>query len=625
MKLLFGDFETYYSKDYTLKTMTPVEYILDHRWEMIGCAVRTNDEDDWIKFLEHDEFVKYLQQFDPQETAFVSHNALFDACILAWRYDFHPALYIDTLGMSNALIKHKTGRVSLAEVARHLGFGEKLTALAKVEGMCRQAIKDNQMWVELATYAKDDCNKLYKIFHALKPDFPMSEYLVMDGVIRATVYPKFRLNTNVLCAHQNDVLMNKHGLMTAAGIVGREQLMSDEGLANLLKAEGVLPPRKFSIRKQCEVWAFAKTDEEFTALLEHPNSRVQAIVAARLGLKTTLEESRTTHMIKISQLHWPKDRTQTFMPGWMPMPLNYSGAHTHRLSGAWRLNVQNLTRGGNLRKALCAPQGFIVVAADASQIEARLTAWFCGQEDLRQAFEDGTDVYSQFASEEIYRRPVNKKDTPKERFIGKQSILGAGFGAGGKKFAWMVETLSRLQLGEEIKMDEETGRDIIDKYRRRYKSISRAWSNLLEVLPEIASGSEGVLGPGGAVTYGQDHIRLPNGLSLFYAGLKRDQQDGWSFQYGKQRKFLHGGKILENIIQALARIIVMDAATRMKQKYMLDYALQCHDELVYVVPSGTEKFVESALTQEMTARPSWGPTIPLAVESAHGHSYGDIK
>lgn len=634
MKLLFGDYETYYSRDYTLRRMTPVEYILDHRWEMIGCATRSDAEDDYAKFLEHDEFVNYLSQLDPKDTAFVSFNALFDACILAWRYDFHPALFIDAMGMARALVKHLTGSVSLDAVAQHLGVGKKLLTIHNVIGMNKQAIKDNQLWVDYATYSKMDCEMLRGVFHKLKPLFPMSEYLVMDGVIRATVYPQFRLNTNVLYAHQHEVLTNKRNLMGRAGVFERSDLMSDDNFATLLKNEGVDPPRKTSLKTGKENWAFAKTDEEFTMLLEDPNPNVQALVAARLGVKTTLEESRTERMLRIANLQWPASSAPVayrsdpnlvgFMPGWMPMPLKYSGAHTHRLSGDWKLNVQNLTRGGNLRKALVAPQGFTVVAADESQVEARLTAWFCGQEDLRQAFEDGDDVYSQFAQEEIYHYPVNKKDTPKERFIGKQSILGAGFGAGGKKFAWMVETLSRLQLGQQIDMSEDEGKRVINSYRRRMRHISRTWPALLAILPKIANGDTGVLGPDGVVSYGQDHIRLPNGLCLYYVDL-RYEKDNWSFQYGKRRKWLHGGKILENIIQALARIIIMDVAVRMKQKYKLDYALQCHDELVYVVPDGARELVQGALTEEMTRRPWWGPTIPLACETGMGHSYGDVK
>lgn len=638
MKLLFGDFETYYTAEYSLRLMTPAEYILDPRWEMIGCSVRTDADDDWPKFMEHDKFVNYLKGFDPDHTAFVSHNALFDACILGWRYGFFPALYIDTMGMARALINHKTGSVSLDSVQKYLELGHKdLQALAKVQGMSKAAIKANDMWYEFATYANDDCTKLRNIFHKLRPDFPMSEYLVMDSVIRCAVNPKFRLDTGRLSEHLYIIQQQKEMLLARTGMQGREGLMSNDLFAEALKKCGVKPPTKISLKTGKETWAFAKTDKDFMELCDHPNVEVQTLMAARLGFRTTLEETRTERMIKIGNLRWPApfstmpmvsqpmEEQLDYLLGaqLMPIPLKYSGAHTHRLSGDWKLNMQNLPGGGNLRKSLRAPRGHVVIAADQAQIEARLTAWFCGQEDLRKAFADGTDIYSEFASEEIYHRPVNKSQFPKERFIGKQAILGAGFGAGGRKFAWMVETLSKLQLGETVTMDEFTGRDIINSYRRRYRSISGMWPKLLNLCERISKGEEGVFGPDGVISYGQDYIRLPNGLSLFYDDLKY-QDDGWTFTHAKRQKFLHGGKLLENIIQSLARIIIMDVAVRMRQRYGFHYALQLHDELVYVEPHSVAGKLISALTFEMTQPPEWGPTIPLAVECSMGLNYGEM-
>lgn len=630
MKMLFGDFETYYNskQGYTLKKITPVEYILDPRFEMCACAIAEGDETPM--FLEHDDFVSYLARYNPDDVCFVSHNALFDACILAWRYNFYPQMYIDTMGMARATINHKTGHVSLDAVQKHFNIGSKGYTIHKVDGMTADMIKAADMWFEYACYGIDDCHKMREIFKLMAPTFPMSELLVMDGVIRCAVNPKFRLDVGVLSQHLAEVKAKKEMLLARTGLQSREALMSNEMFARALQSLGVSPPRKISLRTGQETWAFAKTDQAFAELEEHPNPDVQALVAARMGIKTTLEETRTQRMLAISRLLWPPNPNVNpgfgaFLEAWMPIPLKYSGAHTHRLSGDWKLNVQNFTRGGNLRKSLKAPQGYKIVAADASQIEARLTAWFCGQEDLRQAFEDGDDIYSIFAAEEIFHRHVDKS-TKTERFIGKQAILGAGFSAGGKKFAWMVETLSRIMLGYEVPMDEVEGKRIISAYRRRYRNISNMWPQLVATLTKIARGERGVLGPNGVVAYGKDHIRLPNGLSLYYDDLQFDAQtDSWQFTFAKKKNFLHGGKVLENIIQALARIIVMDAAVRMRKKYSLHYSLQVHDELVYIVPTNEAQQVLDWLLEEMTTRPYWGPTIPLAAEGGIGDSYGDIK
>jgi DNA polymerase I-like protein with 3'-5' exonuclease and polymerase domains len=166
-------------------------------------------------------------------------------------------------------------------------------------------------------------------------------------------------------------------------------------MAELLTSLGVDPPTKISPATQQETYAFAKTDEEFKALLDHDDPLVQALVAARMGHKSTLEETRTERFINISRLHFPHYGENLF-----PIALKVAGAHTHRLSGDWRLNQQNLARPSRkrpramLRESIVTPEGYTIVAGDESQIEARVNAVFCGQWDLVDVFAKGGDPYS---------------------------------------------------------------------------------------------------------------------------------------------------------------------------------------------------------------------------------------
>ena len=116
----------------------------------------------------------------------------------------------------------------------------------------------------------------------------------------------------------------------------------------------------------------------------------------------------------------------------MPVPFKYSGAHTHRFSGDWSINLQNLPRDSELRKALRAPKGKVVVAVDTSQIEARINAMLSGQKDLVDAFREGRDVYCEFATV-IYGRQITKADKV-ERFVGKTAVLSLGYGSGAAAF-----------------------------------------------------------------------------------------------------------------------------------------------------------------------------------------------
>ncbi len=410
------DFETYYDDEYSLRKMTPVEYILDDRFEVIGCSVKEGSDKPF--FLDGKELVRYLKGIDAKETDSISHNALFDSCILAWRFGFVPRLMIDTLGMSRALLSPYLRSLSLEQVVKFLKLPSKGDTVHKVKGMTAQMIREAGLWDSYAEYSCNDADLAYSIFRTLmgKPwNFPKEELLVMDMVLRCAVTPSFRLDTETLYSHLEGVLQAKAELMSRVA-ADKDTLMSNDRFAQALKDLGVDPPTKTSLATGKQTWAFSKTDVDFNDLQEHDDPRVQALVSARLGVKSTLEETRTQRLISISQLKWMG------MPRrFMPIPLKYSGAHTHRLSGDWKLNMQNLPRGGGLRKALRVTDRQRIVAVDASQIEARLVSWFAGQMDLTEAFANGEDVYSLFASD-IYGIQVNKKEHPVERFVGKQCL-----------------------------------------------------------------------------------------------------------------------------------------------------------------------------------------------------------
>ena len=348
---------------------------------------------------------------------------------------------------------------------------------------------------------------------------------------------------------------------------------------------------------------------------------VQALVAARLGLKSTIEESRTERLLAISRLHWG----HLGYAGLMPIPLRFSGAHTHRLSGDWKLNMQNLpVRKGNLiRSTLTAPPGHKVVAIDSSQIEARLVAWLCGARDLLEQFANKLDPYSIFASF-VFGRTITKADKA-ERFLGKTSILGMGFGVGWKKFQNTVKVSSLEQTGVQITLTDEEANRFVNTYRHVNHQVPTTWRILNDNIRILAGGSGSF--STGPCTFYPGRIRLPSGLDLKYHDL-HNTGDGWVYSYGGKPRRLYGGALLENIIQALARIIISDASTRIRARLSvlgIHLALQVHDELVYIVPDEFVPAVQALLTEEMDRRPAWAPDLPLASECSYGQTYGDCK
>ena len=490
-------------------------------------------------------------------------------------------------------------------------------------------IKAAGVYDEYIEYALNDVSLCAAIFKKLVPsEFPLDELPMLDMILKTATQPNFVLDQTILNEHLHKVLTAKAAALSMAG-ADTKAIRQDETFANMLRALGVEPPRKISIVTNLERYAFAKTDEDFLALEEHNDPKVQALVAARLGAKSTIEETRTQRFINISNLSWPV--TSTGYPYAMPMPIKFSGAHTHRGGGDWKLNVQNMPRGGELRKSLKAPPGYKVVTVDSSQIEARLTAFLAGERYLLQQFEQGQDVYSNFAGT-IFGSHVTKEHK-RERFIGKTAILGLGFGLGYSKFQARIKTDSKNQLGTMIDMDTDQARNIVWRYRSTFQKVPAAWAELNDNAIQTLAGNPGY---GATMRFGpvvieKSTIYMPGRLKMFYHNLRYEpptsqRRGGWTFTFAGKTKFLFGGKILENIVQYLDRILVFDAALRIQARiapYRL--AQQAHDENCYVVKEEHVDIISKVLMEEMTRRPAWGLNLPLMAEIGIGDSYGEAK
>ena len=301
MKLICLDIETHYSKEYSLRRMTPAQYALDDRFELICVAVQIGEGEPFI--VDGPDFPAFLEKHPADQTIMCCHNALFDFAVIAWRYRYVASRMIDTLGMSRALLGHRLRRLSLESVAEHLGLGAKGDTIHSVIGMRRADIMNAGLWLNFCEYAKQDVRLLKGIFNKLAPSFPKAEYRVMDLVLRCVVDPKFVMNIPKLTAHLEYVRAAKEALLQGAS-VEKPQLLSAVQFAALLVAEGVEIETKVSNTGNT-IPALAKSDQFMVDLLEHENPRVQSLAAARIGLKSTLEESRTERLLAIAGLSWP--------------------------------------------------------------------------------------------------------------------------------------------------------------------------------------------------------------------------------------------------------------------------------------------------------------------------------
>jgi DNA polymerase len=607
LNILTVDFETYYSKDFGFKTHTTEEYVRGDEFEVIGVGVALNDDPaTWFSGTDK-EVAAFLSQYDWANLFVLAHNTIFDGAILSWRYGVKPKGWLDTLCMARAIHGVDAGG-SLQALAERYNIGVKGTEVANALGLRRGDFPAEQL-AKYGEYCKNDVEITRTLFYKLMDDFPVKELKVIDCTLRMFIDPVLTLNLPMLESHLENVKDRKAKLLLAAE-ADKDSLMSSDKFAELLVKLGVVPPIKISARTGKQAYAFAKTDEGFKALLEHPDPRVQTLVSARLGNKTTLEETRTQRFIDIA------------LRGRLPVPIKYYAAHTGRWGGDDKINLQNLpsrgANGGKLKQAIQAPEGWAIIDSDSSQIEARTVAWLAGQNDLVAAFDRGEDVYKIMASA-IYNKPISDV-TKQERFIGKTVILGCGYGMGAAKLQVQL-----LTFGVDTALDECKG--IIKVYRDTYPEIPKLWKQGQACLEAIITGNYSSFGAVDVVRFDpvQSGFLLPSGLWQRYDGLaKEDDPNGYA-QYTYKTRMgptkIYGGKLVENICQAVARCVIAEQMLRIAKRYRV--VLTVHDAVASVAPEAEAQEAQKYVEYCMRWRPDWCKTLPLNCESGMGRSYGE--
>ena len=608
MDLITVDFETYYSKDFSLSKMTTEEYIRSPYFQVIGVGVKVNNgSTEWASGT-HEQLKEYLDEFDWADAMVLAHNTMFDGAILSWIFDVHPRVYADTLCMGRAIHGVEVGG-SLKALTERYGIGEKGTEVVNAMGLRREDFPDDQL-DRYGDYCVNDVELTYKLFSIMGKDFPKQELKLIDLTLRMFIEPILELDLGLLEEHLEEVKDRKEKLLTEAG-VDKADLMSNPKFAELLKSQGVEPPTKVSPTTGKETFAFAKSDEEFKALAEHESDTVQALVAARLGTKSTLEETRTQRFIDIAKR------------GTLPVPVRYYAAHTGRWGGDDKINLQNLpSRGPNAKKlksSIVAPEGHMIIDADSAQIEARVLAWLAGQDDLVDAFAKGEDVYVKMASK-IYGK-AEDQIAKQERFVGKTTILGAGYGMGAVKFQAQLKT-----FGTDMDLDE--ARRVINIYRQANDKISQLWREAQTMLAHLSRGDAYNFGRDGVLTVvpAASSIRLPSKLLMRYDDLKAQQTDkGYQFDYKTRRgrNYIYGGKVVENVCQGIARCIIGEQMLKISKRY--NVVLTVHDSIACCVPESEVEEARGYIEQCMRWTPDWAEGLPINCESGVGKSYGECE
>ncbi|MHB0965317.1 MAG: DNA polymerase [Bellilinea sp.] len=668
MKLITLDFETYYGNDYTLSKMTTESYIRDNRFEAIMVGIQIDHEKPYT--VVGREIDAALQDLDLPSNAVLCHHSHFDGLILSHHYGLCPKIWLDTLPMGRAELGSVISRgMSLGSMSEHLGLGVKGHEVVQAKGKRLSDFTAEELRAYQG-YCANDVTLTRRIYDVLIPNFAVSELKLIDLTTRLFTEPVLELDTEILEEYREQVLRNKEFLMLRAGVT-REECMSGNKFADVLRRFGVEPEMKDSATAKNpdgtpkRTYAFAKTDDAMKRLLEHDNETIQALAEARLGVKTTIAETRATRFIDMSHngaacvylKYWGAEQTGRHGGGdacnWQNLGRSASLTEEYARSGAniftpegwstikdpglWGLTKIATGRGQfkvkdchriGLRDSVRAPKGMKLVVGDSSNIEARKVCWISGQEDVLEKYRAGEDLYCEMASA-VYERMITKAD--KERQLGKVAVLGLGFGMGKDKF-YDTATGSQWRIDIERPVTDAA----VDVFRTRYDKVVAFWRYLNDrVIPAMADGKEIFADPRQLIRTGKECLILPNGRRLRYPNLhqrKNTDPDSyfkteWVFDVREGARViksrLYGGKLCENIVQALARIIVLDQAVEISRRYKV--VLLVHDEVVACVPDSDAEACEKFVLEVMSKTPDWAKGMPLAAETGIAQIYSLAK
>lgn len=683
--LITLDIETFFSDEYSLqkKGVTTESYVRDPRFELHGVGVKVADAPAF--WLEREEFIAWSKRVPWHRVAMLCHNTAFDGFALSHHYGIVAGMYLDTLSIGRALLGGEVGK-SLDSMTKHFDCGTKGKELELARGKHREDFTPEN-WALFTNYCENDVDITHALFWKVVESIPELEHDAIDLTLRCFIDPILELDRETAEAERRNEAEKKATLLTRI-TADKSVLQSNEQFAALLTEMDVDVPMKLSVKQTQtareknpdaeEIWvpAFAKNDDGFKALLEHPREEIRFLAEARAGVKSTIRETRAQSLLNIHSR------------GKLPVFLKYYGAwRTGRWSAGDSSNFQNLPRvdkknpkSGLLRKALVAPKGHVILACDSGQIEARKNAWASGHTTLLEIFrrndaqtdlwkstgegEEG-DFYSD-AGSPYFGKKLSKEHTPDERQVAKGMLLGLGFQMGAARFSaellkgllglppiqftmldaakygvdvadfasepynikWVKKIQTRISF-DALLVHCAVAKYFVNLYREMNPPIVKFWETCSEAIEAMYLGERMRFGPGECFETTKNGIHLPSGGMLRYPGLRRSEKGDFSYRGGRGKGDkayvkIYGGQLCENIVQRSARDVVAFQAVRLVSDGVRIVTLT-HDEIVAVDEAPKAEATMKHMREVMRIAPDWAAAVPLFAEGGFNRSYGLAK
>ncbi len=622
MDNLFIDYESFWDVGYSLRSakMNMTDYIHHDQFAVHGASVAINTESPyWLLDHELRAFFDDLA-FTNAKVRLVGHHTLFDGYITKHTYNYEAKEYFCTMGMIEALFQGAVGRGLDEAMTTLLRWQQgKTDILTRTKSKYWHEMSDVEQR-EMIKYANDDLRATQELFHRYSGYLPQDEWSIMSTLLEMFCQPRLQFDrellNHALSSAQNDRDSRIENALLLFNCT-EDDLKANIKFAEMVASTGIEVPMKESPSVAGKmIPAFAKTDQGFQDMLESEDPRVKALAEGRVAVKSTQGITRAKRFLDLDK-----------KVGYLPAAYNYYRAHTGRPSGGNKINVANLKRGSDLRRGIVAPKGYVIAVADSSQIEARDNGYLSGQSDLMDLFRERRDPYNDMAST-IFGREINRKldSDYMEGFIGKTAVLGLGYQMGGPKFKLTVETNAKVQLGIDLDYPLDEAYNVVNIYRAKNYKIKEMWSRCQEWLFAMVAGGEDFeydYGDGSfLISPTGNKIWFPNGTYLYYPAL---EWNGDSFTYAVKlgskyvRRYIYGGKLVENIVQKHSRDIVSWQMLQIAKRYRV--VLHTYDENSCLVPESEADEGTQWIVDQMKRTPDWAASLPLDAEGDWAKEY----